>query len=40
VRRDRLGPQLLDALTFDSIADPTFRKYWDVPAALHAARRG
>lgn len=40
VRRDRLGPQLLDALTFDSIADPTFRKLWDVPAALHAARRG
>jgi pimeloyl-ACP methyl ester carboxylesterase len=40
VRRDRLGPQLLDALTFDSIADPTFRKFWDVPAALRAARRG
>jgi pimeloyl-ACP methyl ester carboxylesterase len=40
VRRDHLGPQLLDALTFDSIADPTFRKFWDVPAALHAARRG
>jgi pimeloyl-ACP methyl ester carboxylesterase len=40
VRRDRLGPQLLDALTFDSIADPTYRTFWDVPAALHAARRG
>ena len=40
VRRDHLGPQLLDALTFDSIADPTYRKFWDVPAALHAARRG
>jgi len=40
VRRDRLGPQLLDALTFDSIADPTFRNFWDVPSALHAARRG
>ena len=40
VRRDRLGPQLLDALTFDSIADPTYRKIWNVPAALHAARRG
>jgi pimeloyl-ACP methyl ester carboxylesterase len=40
VRRDRLGPQLLDALTFDSIADPTYRNFWDVPAALHAARRG
>jgi pimeloyl-ACP methyl ester carboxylesterase len=40
VRRDRLGPRLLDALTFDSIADPTYRKFWDVPAALHAARHG
>jgi pimeloyl-ACP methyl ester carboxylesterase len=40
VRRDRLGPQLLDALTFDSIVDPTYRKYWNVPAALHAARHG
>jgi len=40
VRHDRLGPQLLDALTFDSIADPTYRKFWNVPAALHAARRG
>ena len=40
VRRDRLGPQLLDALTFDSIADPTYRKFWNVPAALHAARDG
>ena len=40
VRRDRLGPQLLDALTFDSIADPTYRTTWNVPAALHAARLG
>jgi pimeloyl-ACP methyl ester carboxylesterase len=40
VRRDRLGPQLFDALTFDSIADPTFRTLWNVPAALHAALRG
>jgi pimeloyl-ACP methyl ester carboxylesterase len=40
VRHDRLGPQLLDALTFDSIADPTYRQFWDVPAALHAARHG
>ena len=40
VRRDHLGPQLFDALTFDSIADPTYRKYWNVPAALHAAVRG
>jgi pimeloyl-ACP methyl ester carboxylesterase len=40
VRRDRVGPRLFDALTFDSIADPTFRKFWDVPAGLHAARHG
>ena len=40
VRRDHLGPQLFDALTFDSIADPTYHLYWDVPAALHAARHG
>lgn len=40
VRHDRLGPRLLDALTFDSIADPTYRRFWNVPAALHAARRG
>ncbi|HEU5215029.1 MAG TPA: alpha/beta fold hydrolase [Gaiellaceae bacterium] len=40
VRRDRLGPKLLDALTFDSIADPTYRTVWNVPAALHAARLG
>jgi pimeloyl-ACP methyl ester carboxylesterase len=40
VRRDHLGPQLFDALTFDSIADPTYRKFWNVPAALHAARHG
>ena len=40
VRRDRLGPNLLDALTFDSIADPTYRTVWNVPAALHAARLG
>ncbi len=31
VRRDHLGPQLFDALTFDSIADPTYRRYWNVP---------
>jgi pimeloyl-ACP methyl ester carboxylesterase len=40
VRRYHLGPQLLDALTFDSIADPTYRRFWDVPRALHAARGG
>jgi pimeloyl-ACP methyl ester carboxylesterase len=40
VHRYHLGPQLFDALTFDSIADPTYRRYWNVPAALHAASRG
>ena len=40
VRRDHLGPRLFDALTFDSIADPTYRKFWDLPAALQAARVG
>jgi pimeloyl-ACP methyl ester carboxylesterase len=40
VRRDHLGPQLFDALTFDSIADPTYRRIWDVPRALQAAREG
>jgi pimeloyl-ACP methyl ester carboxylesterase len=40
VRRYQVGPQLFDALTFDSIADPTYRKFWNVPAALHAAAHG
>jgi hypothetical protein len=40
VRRYHLGPQLFDALTFDSIADPTYRTYWDVPTALREARNG
>jgi pimeloyl-ACP methyl ester carboxylesterase len=40
VRQYHLGPQLLDALTFDSIADPTYRTVWDVPAALRQARMG
>lgn len=40
VRRDHLGPELFDALTFDSIADPTYRRYWNVPAALHGAAHG
>src|SRR3954452_1065606 len=34
------GPLLLDALTFESIVDPTFRRTVDVPALLHEARRG
>jgi pimeloyl-ACP methyl ester carboxylesterase len=40
VRRYHLGTRLFDALTFDSIADPTFIAAWNVPTALHAARRG
>jgi len=40
VRRYDLGPQLFDALTFDSIVDPTFRTVWDVSVALRAARAG
>jgi pimeloyl-ACP methyl ester carboxylesterase len=40
VRRYHLGTRLFDALTFDSIADPTYRKFWNVPRALHAARHG
>ncbi|HST19081.1 MAG TPA: alpha/beta fold hydrolase [Gaiellaceae bacterium] len=40
VGKYHLGPQLLDALTFDSIADPTYRTFWDVPAALEQARLG
>jgi len=40
VRRYHLGAQLFDALTFDSIVDPTYRTDWDVPAALHQARMG
>ncbi len=40
VRRYHLGPQLFDALTFDSIVDPTYKIDWDVPAALHQARMG
>src|SRR5436190_16567711 len=34
------GPLLLDALTFESILDPTFRRAFDVPALLHEARQG
>ena len=40
VRRDHLGPALLDALTTDSIADPTYRRLYDVPGVLRAARNG
>src|SRR5262249_3255137 len=34
------GPQMLDALTFESIIDPTFRRTFDVPTLLREARRG
>ena len=40
VRRYQVGPALYDALTFDSIADPTYRTIVDLPAVLHAARGG
>jgi pimeloyl-ACP methyl ester carboxylesterase len=39
VRRTGRGPQLLDALTFTSIIDPTYRRI-DVPSILHDARLG
>ena len=34
------GPTLLDALTTESVVDPTFRTNFDVPFILHAARIG
>jgi pimeloyl-ACP methyl ester carboxylesterase len=40
VRSRHAGPALLDALTLDSIVDPTYRKAFDVPAVLAATRRG
>ncbi|HEY6962304.1 MAG TPA: alpha/beta hydrolase [Gaiellaceae bacterium] len=40
VRKTQAGPQLFDALTFLSIADPTYRNLIDVPQALHDARSG
>ncbi len=40
VRATHNGPKLLDALTFESIVDPTFVATTDVPAALHAAAKG
>ncbi len=40
VKRYHDGTALLDALTTASVADPTYRLYFDVPAALHAARHG
>jgi pimeloyl-ACP methyl ester carboxylesterase len=40
VRARREGPRLLDALTFLSIVDPTFRRTVDLPAVLDDARHG
>jgi pimeloyl-ACP methyl ester carboxylesterase len=40
VRRYGLGTRLLDALTTDSLVDPTFRTVFDVPVLLHDARSG
>jgi pimeloyl-ACP methyl ester carboxylesterase len=40
VKRYRNGVDVLDALTTDSIVDPTYKLYFDVPRALHAARKG
>ena len=37
VRRRKVGPALLNALTVDAVIDPS---YTGVPEALHAARRG
>jgi pimeloyl-ACP methyl ester carboxylesterase len=34
------GVQILDSLTLLSIVDPTYRVAFDVPSALHQARRG
>ncbi len=40
VKRYHDGVDILDALTTDSIVDPTYRAYFDVPQALRAARNG
>jgi pimeloyl-ACP methyl ester carboxylesterase len=40
VRARHVGPRLLDALTFLSIVDPTYRRSVDVPGLLHDARHG
>jgi pimeloyl-ACP methyl ester carboxylesterase len=38
--RRALGVDILDALTTDSIVDPTYKTVFDIPQALHAARNG
>ena len=40
VKRYHDGVDVLDALTTDSIVDPTYKAYFDVPRALRAARNG
>jgi pimeloyl-ACP methyl ester carboxylesterase len=40
VKRHHDGVDVLDALTTDSIVDPTYKAYFDVPQALRAARNG
>jgi pimeloyl-ACP methyl ester carboxylesterase len=40
VRSTHAGPDLLAALTLESIVDPTFRSVFDVPVLLHDARLG
>jgi len=40
VRKRHDGPQLLDALTLDSIVDPTYTSAFDVPDALARAAHG
>jgi pimeloyl-ACP methyl ester carboxylesterase len=40
VKRYHNGVGILDALTTDSIVDPTYKTIFDIPHALHAARNG
>ena len=40
VRRTGEGPAIFDALTLESIVDPTFRSTFDLPRMLHAAAHG
>ena len=40
VRKYKAGPALYDALTFDSIVDPTYTTTFDIPAILRDARKG
>jgi pimeloyl-ACP methyl ester carboxylesterase len=40
VKRYHNGVDVLDALTTDSIVDPTYKTVFDIPAALRAARNG